>query len=48
MALSADNGTRRHPVIPEVDQPKPMICLSEVLRNFLEVFRPRFSHRQWK
>ena len=28
--------------------PKPMICLSEVLRNFLELFRPCFSRRQWK
>jgi hypothetical protein len=28
--------------------PKPMICLSEALRNFLELFRPCFSRRQWK
>jgi hypothetical protein len=25
-----------------------MICLSEALRNFLELFRPCFSRRQWK
>lgn len=28
--------------------PKPMICLSSVLRKFLEQFRPCFSQRQWK
>ena len=28
--------------------PKPMICLSDVMRNFLELFRPCFSQRQWK
>ena len=28
--------------------PKPIVCLSEVLRQFLEAFRPCFSRRQWK
>lgn len=28
--------------------PKPIVCLSAVLRQFLEVFRPCFSRRQWK
>lgn len=28
--------------------PKPMICLFAPLRNYLELFRPCFSHRQWK
>jgi len=28
--------------------PKPIICLPEALRNFLELFRPCFSRRQWK
>ncbi|GIW00690.1 hypothetical protein [Roseiflexus sp.] len=28
--------------------PKPMICLSEALHDFLELFRPCFSRRQWK
>lgn len=27
--------------------PKPTICLSGTLRQFLEVFRPCFSRRQW-
>jgi hypothetical protein len=27
--------------------PKPIVCLSETLRQFLEVFRPCFSRRQW-
>lgn len=28
--------------------PKPIVCLSEQLRQFLEAFRPCFSQRQWK
>jgi hypothetical protein len=28
--------------------PKPILCLSEVLRQYLEGFRPCFSKRQWK
>jgi hypothetical protein len=28
--------------------PKPIVCLSEQLRQFLEVFRPCFSKPQWK
>lgn len=28
--------------------PKPMICLFAPLRKYLELFRPCFSHRQWK
>jgi hypothetical protein len=28
--------------------PKPIVCLSEVLRQYLETFRPCFSKRQWK
>jgi hypothetical protein len=28
--------------------PKPIVCLSEQLRQFLEAFRPCFSRRQWK
>lgn len=28
--------------------PKPMICLSDVLRKYLELFRSCFSRRQWK
>lgn len=28
--------------------PKPIVCLSQPLRNFLKLFRPCFSHRQWK
>ena len=28
--------------------PKPIVCLSEQLRQYLEVFRPCFSKRQWK
>jgi len=28
--------------------PKPMICLCEALRNFLALFHPCFSRRQWK
>ncbi len=28
--------------------PKPIVCLSEQLRQFLEGFRPCFSKRQWK
>jgi hypothetical protein len=28
--------------------PKPIVCLSEQLRQYLEVFRPCFSRRQWK
>ncbi|GEM_PF-314796 len=28
--------------------PKPIVCLSEQLCQFLEVFRPCFSKRQWK
>jgi hypothetical protein len=27
--------------------PKPIICLSSALRQFLETFRPCFSRRQW-
>lgn len=27
--------------------PKPIVCLSDTLRQFLEVFRPCFSRRQW-
>ena len=27
--------------------PKPIVCLSDTLRQFLEVFRPCFSQRQW-
>jgi hypothetical protein len=28
--------------------PKPIVCLSEALRQYLESFRPCFSKRQWK
>jgi hypothetical protein len=28
--------------------PKPIVCLSEQLCQFLEIFRPCFSKRQWK
>jgi hypothetical protein len=28
--------------------PKPIICLSSALRQFLETFRPCFSRRQWR
>jgi hypothetical protein len=28
--------------------PKPIVCLSEPLRQFLEIFRSCFSQRQWK
>ena len=28
--------------------PKPIVCLSAVLRQFTELFRPCFSQRQWK
>jgi hypothetical protein len=28
--------------------PKPIVCLSEQLRQFLEIFRSCFSKRQWK
>lgn len=28
--------------------PKPIVCLSEPLRQFLEIFRACFSRRQWK
>lgn len=28
--------------------PKPIVCLSDALRQFLETFRPCFSRRQWK
>ena len=28
--------------------PKPIVCLSEPLRRFLEIFRACFSRRQWK
>ncbi len=28
--------------------PKPIVCLSEHLRQFLELFRPCFRKRQWK
>jgi hypothetical protein len=28
--------------------PKPIVCLSEQLHQFLEAFRPCFSNRQWK
>lgn len=28
--------------------PKPIVCLSVALVQFAEVFRPCFSHRQWK
>jgi hypothetical protein len=28
--------------------PKPIVCLSEQLRQYLEVFRPCFTRRQWK
>jgi hypothetical protein len=28
--------------------PKPIVCLSEQLRQYLEAFRPCFSKRQWK
>ncbi len=28
--------------------PKPIVCLSEPLRQFLEIFRSCFSKRQWK
>ena len=28
--------------------PKPILCLSEQLRQFLEIFRSCFSKRQWK
>lgn len=28
--------------------PKPIVCLSEQLRQFMEAFRPCFSKRQWK
>jgi hypothetical protein len=27
--------------------PKPIVCLSDTLRQFLEAFRPCFSQRQW-
>jgi hypothetical protein len=27
--------------------PKPIVCLSDSLRQFLEIFRPCFSRRQW-
>lgn len=27
--------------------PKPIVCLSDTLRQFLEAFRPCFSRRQW-
>jgi hypothetical protein len=28
--------------------PKPIVCISEQLRQFLEIFRPCFSRRQWR
>ena len=28
--------------------PKPIVCLSERLRQYLEIFRPCFRRRQWK
>jgi hypothetical protein len=28
--------------------PKPIVCLSEALRQYLESFRSCFSKRQWK
>ena len=28
--------------------PKPIVCLSAQLRQYLELFRPCFSKRQWK
>jgi hypothetical protein len=28
--------------------PKPIVCLSAALRQFIELFRPCFSKRQWK
>jgi hypothetical protein len=28
--------------------PKPIVCLSEPFRQFMELFRPCFSNRQWK
>jgi hypothetical protein len=28
--------------------PKPIVCLSEHLRQYLELFRSCFSKRQWK
>ncbi len=28
--------------------PKPIVCLSEALRQFLQAFRPCFRRRQWK
>ena len=28
--------------------PKPLVCLSTTLSQFAELFRPCFSHRQWK
>jgi hypothetical protein len=28
--------------------PKPIVCLSEALRQYLEIFRPCFRKRQWK
>lgn len=28
--------------------PKPIVCLSDAVRRFLEAFRPCFSRRQWK
>lgn len=28
--------------------PKPIVCLSTALRQFIELFRPCFSKRQWK
>ena len=28
--------------------PKPILCLSAELRQYMEVFRPCFSKRQWK
>ena len=28
--------------------PKPIVCLSEQLRQFAEIFRSCFSKRQWK
>ena len=28
--------------------PKPIVCLSDALRQYLEIFRPCFRKRQWK
>jgi hypothetical protein len=28
--------------------PKPIVCLSEQLRQFLEIFRSCFSKRRWR